>query len=79
MLGVRERAVGLFFNDAAFRIVMFCFVVFKTNSPEQVLGSGSQAQLLVDLLVEFGALRLQLRPARRRPRVRALKFQIIFK
>ncbi len=41
--------------------------------PEQVFGSGPQHQLLVDLHVELGPLRLQLAPACRSSRIGALK------
>lgn len=40
---------------------------------EEVLGAGAQAQLLVDLLVELAAPRLQPPAARRHARVRALR------
>ena len=43
------------------------------HSLVEVLGPGAQHELLVDVHVELGALRLQLPATCRRPRIRALQ------
>ena len=43
------------------------------HSLVEVLGPGAQHELLVDLHVELGALRLQLAATCRRPRIRSLQ------